>query len=285
MMKQRIGVHIRLQSSLTQLIEKAQLLDLSFFQCFLVTQEMGKLITTTRHEEEHFLKIRRAYFKDLFCHGSYWINLASLGNNGYRSLCNEVALAKRLEFTHFVLHPGTAKGAREKSQGIDALAFCLNNMLKREKHIAFLLENTCHSNLAIGSDILDFKYLLEKIDYPERIGFCIDTAHAHSYGYDIIDEQAQNDFIALLDNLIGIERIKLIHLNDSHEQMGSYKDRHAVIGEGKIGLRSLMSFALHPQLAHIPLLLELPDIPLEREQLVIENLCKEYESSALYMRR
>src|SRR5579872_5707961 len=152
-MKKRLGLHMRMQSSILQVMEKARLLELPFFQCFFVLQETGKLITITHKEEKHFLQMRRAYFQDLFCHGSYWINLASLGNNGYRSMCSEVALAKRLEFTHFLLHSGTAKGATTKSQGIDALAFCLNNIIKKERDITFLLENTCHGKLAIGSDI------------------------------------------------------------------------------------------------------------------------------------
>src|SRR5579863_7733698 len=95
-MKKRLGLHIRMQTSIVQVLEKAEQLALPFFQCFFVIQETGKLITTTVQEEKSFLKVRRAHFQDLFCHGSYWINLASLGNNGYRSLCREITLAKRL---------------------------------------------------------------------------------------------------------------------------------------------------------------------------------------------
>jgi len=257
-----------------QLLEKVEQLEMPFFQCFFISQITGKLIKVTPKEEEYFLKIRRMYFKDLFCHGSYWINLASLGNNGYRSLRHEIILAKRLEFTHFLLHAGTAKGAVEKSQGIDALAFCLNNIIQREQDITILLENTCHGKLSIGSDISDFKYLLEKIDKPERIGFCIDTAHAYSFGYNIIDQQSQNEFIDFLDNTIGLERIQLIHLNDSAEIFGSRIDRHAVMGEGKIGLDILIQFAQHPSLQHIPLILELPELTIEEEKLVLDSLCK-----------
>jgi deoxyribonuclease-4 len=196
--------------------------------------------------------------------------LASLGNNGLPSLRREITLAKRLEFTHFLLHPGTAKGATEKSQGIDALAFCLNDMLKKEQDIEIVLENTCQGKLAVGSDIFDFKVLLEKIDMPERIGFCIDTAHAHSFGYNITDDESQDAFIALLDKTISLERIKLLHLNDVHDACGSRKDRHAVIGEGAIGSNALKRFALHPQLQTIPFVLELPDMSVEQEKIAIE---------------
>jgi deoxyribonuclease IV len=270
-LKKRLGLHIRLQSSMLQLIEKAAQLQVPFFQCFLVAQT-GKLITVTRDEVQAFLLVRRTFADTLFCHGSYWINLASLVNNGYQSLEREIALAKRLEFTHFIVHAGTAKGAIDKSQGIDALAFSLNTLLKKEKDITIVLENTCHGNLAIGSDILDFNYLLEKLEQPERIGFCIDTSHAHAYGYEIADEHKQNEFITFLDTTVGIDRIKLIHLNDTVERLGSRIDRHGIVGEGKIGKKALRRFIMHPRMQSIPLVMELPELSAEQELLVLEKV-------------
>jgi apurinic endonuclease APN1 len=274
LMKQRVGAHIRMRSRLQELIERAEALDLPFFQCFFVPQETGKLIQIISDDVRQFLRFRRARFDDLYCHASYWVNLSSLGNNGYPQLCREIFFAKRLEFTHFVLHAGTARGALHKNEGIDALARSLNNLFARERDIIILLENTCHSNLAVGSDISDFKLLLERLDRPERIGFCIDTAHAYSYGYDVASAEGQTDFINLLDKIIGIERIKLIHLNDTAEKLGSFIDRHAVIGEGSIGETALKNFALHPLLQHIPLLIESPELSVERELAVLEMIRK-----------
>ena len=160
-------------------------------------------------------------------------------------------------------------------EGIDALAIALNHLFKQERDIILVLENSCHGNLAVGSDIIDFKLLLEKIDKPERINFCIDTAHAYSFGYNIADSAEQEKFIQLLDTTIGIDRIKLIHLNDTLEQLGSRIDRHAIIGEGVIGKDALYHFAMHPQLCHIPLLLELPELTIE-EELVVLNKVREW---------
>src|SRR5438046_674760 len=182
MVHNRIGTHIRMRASLQELLQRADSLDLPFFQCFFVPQESGKLIKMTTQDIYQFLKIRRACFDDLFCHVSYWVNLSSLGNNGFAQLRREIIFAKRLEFTHFVLHAGTAKGAPNKFQGIDALAAALNELFNLERDIVLLLENSCHGNLAVGSDINDFGLLLEKIDKPERLNFCIDTAHAYSFG-------------------------------------------------------------------------------------------------------
>lgn len=271
-MNQRVGAHIRMRSSLHELLERADALHLPFFQCFFVPKETGKLIQISDDEIRAFLKVRRVRFNDLYCHASYWVNLASLGNNGYAQLRKEVIFAKRFEFTHLVLHAGTAKGAQHKSEGINALARALNNLCRQEQDITILLENTCHANLAVGSDILDLQLLLEKIDMPERIGFCIDTAHAHSFGYDVVSAKGQHDFITLLDATIGLDRIHLIHLNDTTEKMGSFIDRHGVIGKGMIGEGALKRFAMHPQLQHIPLLIESPELSVEDELLVLNKM-------------
>lgn len=271
MMKNRVGTHIRMRLALKELLHRADFLDLPFFQCFFVLQESGKLIHPAREDMQEFLKIRRTRFHELFCHVSYWVNLSSLGNNnGFAQLCREITFAKRLDFTHFVLHAGTAKGATDRIQGIDALAIALNNLFARERDIFVMLENTSHGNLAIGSNLDDFQQLLEKIDKPERVQFCIDTAHAHSFGYDIIREQEK--FIDLLDATIGIERIKLIHLNDTVEKLGSRIDRHGIVGCGNIGENALKKFALNPRLQHIPLLLELPDMTIEDELVVLNKV-------------
>lgn len=268
---ERFGLHIRLHSSIIELVERAQRLQLPFFQCFFVIKETGKLVKIDAEEKKIFLQAR-VHFNQLICHGSYWINLASLGYNGYRALERELDLAKRLEFTHLVLHPGVAKGAENKMQGIDALARALNRIIKNEQEIHFLLENTCHGNLAVGSDILDFKILLEKVDTPERLGFCIDTSHAYSFGYDISQAHERAIFIDFLDTTIGVERIKLIHLNDTNQKLGSRIDKHSIVGEGKIGKKALQEFIFHQKLLTIPVLMEMPQVSDEHEERILQDI-------------
>lgn len=272
MARRRIGLHVRLTQSILEPIRKAQQLQLPFFQCFFVLPASGKLVEVSTSEMQSFLVLRRQHFDQLFFHGSYWINLASLGYNGYRFLKRELNLAKQLEFNHMILHPGTAKGATQKKEGIDALARALNRLFTTENDIGVILENTAHGNLSVGSDMLDFQQLLEKIDYPEKISFCIDTSHAYSFGYDIAHEREQDMFIDFLNNSIGIDRIKLIHLNDSQKKLGSRIDQHAVVGQGNIGALALKRFILHPKLAHIPVIMELPDISADREMAVLQKV-------------
>ncbi|MDP3889491.1 MAG: deoxyribonuclease IV [bacterium] len=265
-----IGLHLRLTESLHELAQKAQNLRLPFFQCFFVFQATGKLIMLSEKEIQSFVKKYRDVFSGMYLHGSYWINLAGIKNNGYRAFKRELALAKRLSFTHMILHSGSATGAENRIEGINAFASMLNSILKDENEIQIIVENTAHGNMAIGSDIHDFKLLLERLEQPHKIAFSIDTAHAYVYGYDLATEQGQEDFIELIDTSIGVDKVKLIHLNDASYKCGSKIDRHAIIGKGYIGSTMLRRFILHPQLQHIPLILELPVIPEEQEIAILE---------------
>lgn len=262
-----IGLHLRLQDSLLELAQRAIALELKFFQCFFMYQVKATMLKMTPQEIKEFIQIRKEYFGNLYVHGSYWINLAGIEHNGFESFKRELQLAKRLEFTHMVLHPGSANGAKEIMEGIDALARVLNDVIKKEESITFVLENTAHGNMSVGSDIQNFNTLLTKLDKPERVAFCIDTAHAYAYGYDIVDDL--DGFVELLDKTIGISSIQLIHLNDTNEKIGSRIDRHTMIGKGIIGLKALKRFVLHPRLAHIQLLVEPPVLEIDEERALL----------------
>lgn len=270
----RIGLHIRLQHSLLDVAQKARRLGLSFFQCFLVSYPNNKLIRPTRQEIDAFVRFRQDHFDNIYVHGSYWINLANKENNGYRAFRRELQLAKKLACTHMILHPGSAKGARDKREGIDVLARALNKILKNEHDINIVLENAAHGKLTIGSDLDDFKQLLDKLDQPDKISFCIDTAHAYAAGYDIASSAGRATFINQLDQTIGIDKIVMIHLNDTQEKLGSRIDRHERAGHGKIGQQALSAFMVHPKLVTIPVVLEPQMITDNEEYALLHNVSK-----------
>jgi deoxyribonuclease-4 len=115
----------------------------------------------------------------------------------------------------------------------------------------------------------DFYALKQKLDALDRIRFCIDTAHAHAYGYDIATPENQKKFIQLIDDTVGIDMVELIHLNDATYPLASRIDKHAVPGKGTIGINALHSFAMHPKLTHIPLILELPHLSQEEDEAIL----------------
>ena len=275
-MSKRVSLHLRMESLPTEVVRRAVDLEVSFFQFFLRTQS-GKYPYLNSREIKEFLSIRRTHFSEIFVHGSYWINLCATQITGYHSLEKELSLAKRLECTHLVLHPGSVRASKDRIYGIDCLARSLNELLKRENSIKILLENNAHGKWSIGSDLQDFKLLLEKMDHPEKIKFCLDTAHAYVYGYDLVLPGAQDLFLCTVNETIGIENIALIHLNDTNKELGCKIDEHGVIGSGNIGMDALEYLVQRKELVHVPIILELPIISQEQE-IGILNLVREWSN-------
>lgn len=270
--KRKIGLHLRLTKTINDLAERAALLKLPIFQCFFIHQNTNQFVALSDEEIAVFLNTWRKKFDQLYLHGSYWINLASSSTSN-RILMRELDLAKKLEFTHIIMHPGSARRTGKKADGIAAIARKLNSILAKENDITLVLENTAHSGHSIGGDLNDFLLLRERLDHPEKIKFCIDTAHAYSYGYDITQEKTQKHFIELIQKCIGFENLALIHLNDIAQECGSRIDRHEIIGEGKLGA-ILPEFIQHEHLKNVPIIMELPVMGEEEEKEILEMVRK-----------
>ncbi len=228
-----IGLHLRITTTILDLLQYAIDMHLDTFQCFLMNQATNNYIHLTSGQIRQFLALRNRYFKDLFVHGSYWINLSNkdMEENQYL-LAKELTIAKKLGFTHMILHPGSANGWETHQEGVDCVVRVLNAVLKHENDITIVLENTAHGSRAIGSDLHDLFAIQQKIDYPEKIAFCIDTAHAYAFGYAIDQEQGHDEFISLIEHSIGFASVALIHLNDTKEERGSKRDKHDDLGKG-----------------------------------------------------
>ena len=153
----KIGIHIRLDENLTESVEKALRLEIPIFQSFFI-KNSGRYIIPTEDDIRKFLSLRNN-FEEIFLHGSFWVNMCSSEEYNLRILKKELELAKRLEYTHIILHPGSAKEFKNKMAGIDLLASRLDKILKKEKKIKILLENTAHAKYTVGSDLKDFKVL------------------------------------------------------------------------------------------------------------------------------
>ncbi len=271
-MARTLGLHLRLATSLTDLYEKAIRLKLPLLQCFFIVQNINKYITFTAGELETSLKLRKKHFKELYLHASYWVNLSGKKNSGWRTFKKELELAQKLQFTHIVIHPGSSTGCKNKEEGIAYLAKALNKALSRYHDITIVLENIAHAKMSVGGDLKDFKELLAQIDEPDRIAFCLDTAHAYSYGYDITTQENINAFVDEVEECIGTKRVVVIHLNDSEKKCGSRIDKHATPGEGLIGEEALKLFMNHPKLKHASVILELPVMSDEEEETILKKI-------------
>ncbi len=269
-MKSRFGLHIRLHDSLFDAVAKTERLDHSFFQAVLMLQSK-KFLNLTDEQIEQFVAIRRNKYDQVFVHGAYWSNVTNVGGRGFYSLQKEIELAERLEFTHIVIHPGSFSKRMESEQRVDYIARAVTLLLEKSSKIIILLENSPHKDLSFSASIEEFGQLFALLNNNPRVKMCVDTAHAYVAGYDISTPQQVNEFVKLLVSAVGKENIGLLHCNDTKNNCGSYLDEHAVPGYGNIGMESLYHFVHHRDLAHIPVIFELPAIDESLEQDIVEQ--------------
>ncbi len=272
-----LGLHLPLNDELEQLVNDAVSYNIKYFQFFLApSQRKSKNIRPSTEAIAAFIAQKEKFFSQVYIHSSYWINAAT--GNDFRFeiaktlLKKEIALAKKLTVPFLVLHPGSAtwhKPTEEdplcKRLGIERVASMLNHLLKKESEVMILLENTAHGNRTIGSDFNDLFEIKKLLDFPDRVGFCVDTAHAFAYGYNLSDDS----FMRMIADTIGFDSIKLLHLNDSFEALESKHDRHALPSLGLIGKDILQKLINHEAFKAIPKIIEVTNVS---SKLIHQNL-------------
>lgn len=274
-MDRAIGLHLRCNQSLSDLREKAVRLNLPFFQFFL-RQQSGNMIDPSKEEIAAFRACCKEYC-NLFVHASYRINIADQSFSQHPALKQEIYWAQKLGCTDMILHPGSSPSCHA---GIDAAVRVLNSIIKSTKEINFVLENVAFTTPSIGGTITDLQTIRDKLDEPNRLGFCIDTAHAYAFGYNLADHVEREQYIQAVGKTLGFDQIRLIHTNDTQTLLGSRHDSHCRIGNGNIGTEALKEFVLDARLLHIPLLLELPALAESEEvqDLSVVNSWHHYQS-------
>jgi deoxyribonuclease IV len=266
-----IGLHLRVNDSLATVAQHALQLSMPFFQSFLHIPLDNSFRLPSEYEITHFRKICGQHFSSLYAHGSFWLNLADYTQSSHDGLWRQILLAQRLGFTHFIVHPGSFVYGTKK-QGIEMVARTLNKLFSKELSVQVVLENTAHGNRAVGSDLSDLYAIRTLLNKPEKVMFCIDTAHAYVYGYDIQSPIGMQEFLTAAGALFGIRSIALVHLNDAYEQQGSFQDRHAVAGTGNLG-ESVLKMAYNFCCAHtIPMITEPPHMSEKDLEILYKNI-------------
>ena len=166
---------------------------------------------------------------------------------------------QRMEYTpgnYYNFHPGShVKQGSEK--GIDRISSMLNSILTPNQSTIVLLETMSGKGSEVGRNFEELRAIIDRTIQSDKVGVCLDTCHVWDGGYDIVGHL--DDVIAEFDRVIGLSRLKAIHLNDSQNPLGSHKDRHARLGEGYIGLETIIRIINHPCLRHLPFYLETPN--------------------------
>ncbi len=256
-----LGVHCSVSGGLEKAFDEARTLEINAMQVFTRNQRQWKAKPVSDEEQKAFADAgKNSTVKISFSHCSYLINLASeIEDNRLKSVAalqEEVDRCTRLGLSYCVLHPGAA-GSQNFATAIDHIAAGLKTVLSatKDSKVMILLENTAGQGSSVGGT---FENLLEirKLVPGNRIGYCFDTCHAFAAGYDMRTENSAGDIFNKFNDVLGIENLKVFHLNDSKGDLGTHLDRHDHIGKGKLGLEPFR-FIMN-QFKDIPKVLETP---------------------------
>ena len=258
----RIGFHVSIAGSIDKAVDRAVEKGYSTFQIFTRNPRQWKPKERTLEEARAFTeKVNSNHLKPVFSHMSYLPNLASPKDDIYaksiETLISELKRCRRLKIPYLVTHLGSHLGAGMRigfERNIDAVnkAFEVAG-----EGVMLLLENTVGTRNSMGGSFEDIQHIVEQLSCSEHVGICFDTCHAFAAGYDLRTQKAVEGTIRKLDKTIGFERLKLIHLNDSINDLNSRVDRHEHIGMGKIGEEGFRN-VLRSKLGRLPLILETP---------------------------
>lgn len=197
---------------------------------------------------------------NVIVHAPYIVNLAKEDNDFAISfLKQEIKRCSMLHIKYMVLHPGSSVSIT-KEEGINNIINALNIILDNEYDVTICLETMAGKGNEVGSNLLEIKNIIDKIEYQNKIGVCLDTCHLNDAGYDISNFDSILDEI---DKLMGIDKIKCIHINDSKNILGSKKDRHENIGLGSIGFNNLINVIYNKRISNIPKILETPYVTID----------------------
>ena len=231
------------------------------FAFFTRNPRGGKAKAIDETDIQNFLVLAQEnHFGKIVAHAPYTLN-ACAAKEELRTFARETFAddLRRMEYTpgnYYNFHPGSHVGQGSEI-GIQKIAEILNDVLTEEQTTTVLLETMSGKGTEVGRNFEELRKILNLVEKKSKMGICLDTCHVWDGGYDIVHDLdgVLNDF----DHIIGLERLKAIHLNDSLNDCGSHKDRHARIGEGKIGMEALVRIIKHPALREIPFIIETPN--------------------------
>jgi deoxyribonuclease-4 len=256
-----IGCHLSVSKGFEHMGKEALEIGANTFQYFSRNPRGSKVKKIDAMDVEGLIKIMRENgFPVILAHAPYTLNACS-------------AEAKTREFAHlamqgdlenmeylpgnlYTFHPGSHVG-QGVDAGIEMISGLLNSVLKVDQTTTVLLETMSGKGSEVGSSFAELRQIIDRVELKDKLGVCFDTCHTYSAGYDIVNNL--DGVLEEFDRIVGIERLKAIHLNDSMTEFGSRKDRHATIGDGSLGLPAIVNIINHPLLRKLPFYLETPN--------------------------
>lgn len=274
-----IGAHLSINKGFENIGLEAISIGANTFQFFPRSPRGGKAKALDPEDITKFEKLMdNADIEIILAHAPYVINLASKSdktrNNSYELFEDDLKRLSHLPNNLYNFHPGSHVG-QGVDKGIELISCSLNKLIDEKQKTTVLLETMAGKGTEIGKTFEELQMIIENVEIDEKVGVCLDTCHVYDAGYDI-----KNDLDNVLDefdSIIGLNRLKAIHLNDSKFGLNSHKDRHEKIGLGELGLDAVANIINHKSLRNLPFFLETPnDVEGYKEEIkLLRGLYKE----------
>lgn len=257
----RIGCHLSSSKGYLAMGKEAVKIGANTFQFFTRNPRGGKAKPLDVADIEAYLAFAEEHgIAKILAHAPYTLNACAkdegLRQFAYETMCDDLSRLEYLPEGMYNFHPGShvKQGAET---GIAYIAEMLNRINEKGYSTTILLETMAGKGTEIGRSFEELQAIIEKVEDTSHLGVCLDTCHVFDGGYDIVS--SLDEVVNQFDEVIGLKRLKAIHLNDSKNVLGSHKDRHEKIGEGNIGLTAFQNIINHPKLRELPFFLETPN--------------------------
>jgi deoxyribonuclease-4 len=279
-LEQLLGAHTSINGGVSTAVVLAEKLGFTAIQIFTknnnrwYAKELGE-----KEIETYKTRLKASNIKFVVAHDSYLINLCAkdteMLNKSKDSFLDELKRCELLEIPHLNFHPGAHLGLGE-DEGIKLIAESLNVIHSSTPgyKVTSMIETTAGQGSSVGYKFEHLRKIIDLVDEKNRMTVCIDTAHIFAAGYDIKNASKYKQVMNEFDNIIGLDRLKCIHMNDSKKILGSRVDRHENVGEGFIGIEGFINIMNDKRIEHIPKILETPKGKEQSEDVVNLNILK-----------
>lgn len=256
-----IGCHLSSAKGYTAMAKEAEKIHANTFQFFTRNPRGARAKEINPEDVKIFhKKAKEQGIAQILAHAPYTLNACSADESVREFAVNIMRDdLQRMEYTPgncYNFHPGSHVKQGPET-GIAYIAQMLNELLKKDQSTTVLLETMAGKGSEVGRNFEELREILDRVELQEKMGVCLDTCHVYDAGYDIVTDL--DGVLTEFDKVIGLNRLRAVHLNDSMFGLSSHKDRHARIGEGKIGLEAIVRVINHPALSHLPFYLETPN--------------------------
>ena len=269
-----IGCHLSATKGFAAMGKDAVKIGANTFAFFTRNPRGGKAKEIDPEDAKALLAImEKEGFGKLVAHAPYTLNPCSATEKtrefAKMAMTDDLARMEYLPGNYYNFHPGSHVG-QGSEKGIEMIADLLNEVMYPEQTTTILLETMAGKGSEVGGTFEEIAAIIDKVELKDKIGVCLDTCHVSDGGYDITNDL--EGVLAEFDRIIGLEKLKALHINDSKNPLGAKKDRHACIGDGYLGTETIVKVLSHPKLVGLPCILETPQEDLDGYGREIEML-------------